>query len=123
MVDGKLTLNSMINDGMIDEYSKGCYRPSTKFNATMKVMSEIILKSMSKDKEGIQTKKFVKDSIEEPTLILDGILISTIVHYSKYHLDIESMHKDDVESRLIILREYYPDDKYIRDIKKMKFGG
>lgn len=123
MVDGKLTLNSMINDGMIDEYSKGCYRPSIKFNITMKTMSQIILKSMSKDKEGMQIKKFVKDSIKEPTLILDGILISTIVHYSKYHLDIESMHKDDVESRLIILKEYYEDDMYIKDMKKLNFGG
>jgi len=121
VVDGDKTLNSLINDGILERHPDNTYLPSTKFNFTMEAISHIVLNNISKGEK--DANGIVKEMVENPSLLMEGILLSTIVNYSNVHLGKNGMSQDEAELRLNILKEYYEDDMYTKDIKKMKFGG
>ena len=111
--EAKQLLTDMVEKDMITD-DNGINKPSDKFVNTMKAMSEIMMGRL--DPETEQTKKFEEQCKADPSLFLDGLLMTTVVHFNKFHLNIDRMMIEDVEKQVSMMKQFYPEDTFLDTI-------
>lgn len=93
-------------------------KPSEMFINTMITMLVILRSNMKGHKES----EGVFRIIDNEDGILDGLLATTIIHYYKFHLNIETLDFKTLDDLVMNIKLFYPGQDYIKYANKVVYN-
>lgn len=110
-------LGTLVKNGLVVE-NMYKFQPSEKFMNTMTVMLMIMRNNLIGHDESEEIFRVIDDEDGITTCLLS----TTILHYYKFHLNIESMDFKNLEELVNVMENFYPEENYLNYINKVVYG-
>ena len=108
----KNILFDMIKNEMIQEFGNNKFSLSEKFVTMMECMQIMIQAKL--DNDSALSNKCNKVFDEYSNIQLDGLIVTTIVHFHKFHLNKNTLKIPQVEEEMNIIKLFYKQNENIK---------